>query len=189
MTNPWIQSLLVLLILTDLVMLGSSRVWKCIRVIAVQGVLLAALIVALHSDSLNGHVLLLALGNLFVKTFLFPWILVRAIRRADVDQAVEPLIGFGPSLLIGTLLMPLSLWLGTRLPLPDALASSLIVPVALFTMLVGLFLLVSRKKAITQVLSYLLLENGITVFGVALLVKVPCSSNSAPCSICSAPSS
>jgi hydrogenase-4 component E len=57
--------------------------------------------------------------------------------------------------------------------LPEPVMSSLIVPVAFFTIMSGLFLIVSRRKALTQVLGYLVLENGIYAFGVALVDKQP----------------
>ena len=58
-----------------------------------------------------------------------------------------------------------------RLPLPVPAASHLLVPVALFTMLTGLFLIIARRKAITQVLGYLVMENGIFTFGMALVAR------------------
>src|SRR5207249_4545442 len=66
-----------------------------------------------------------------------------------------------------------SLWLAGRLALPSPTISPLVVPVALFTMLVGLFLIVSRRKALTQVLGYLVLENAIYAFGVGLVEGTP----------------
>src|SRR5436190_671839 len=60
-----------------------------------------------------------------------------------------------------------------RLPLPQTPVSPLIVPVALFTSFVGLFIIVSRRKALTQVLGYLVLENGIYAFGVGLVQNTP----------------
>ena len=103
----------------------------------------------------------------------FPWLLARVLRDADVHREVEPIVGYTASLLIGTLTLALSLWLSPRLPLPTKPIASLLVPVALFTMLAGLFLIVSRRKALTQVLGYLVLENGIYAFGVGLVQGTP----------------
>ena len=82
-------------------------------------------------------------------------------------------MGYGLSMLIGTSFLAGSLWLAGRLPLPSPTISPLVVPVALFTMLVGLFLIVSRRKALTQVLGYLVLENAIYAFGVGLVEGTP----------------
>jgi hydrogenase-4 component E len=59
------------------------------------------------------------------------------------------------------------------LPLPPAVASTLLVPAALATLLAGLLVLVSRSKAIAQVLGYLLVENGIFIFGLSLMRDMP----------------
>jgi hydrogenase-4 component E len=63
--------------------------------------------------------------------------------------------------------------LSSRLTLPADLSIPLVVPVAFFSILTGLFVIVSRKNAITQVLGYIVMENGIYTFGIALAVKQP----------------
>jgi hydrogenase-4 component E len=65
------------------------------------------------------------------------------------------------------------MWLGGRLPLPVPAKSPLVVPLALFTTMVGLFAVVSRRKALTQVLGYLVMENGIYAFGLAFAHNEP----------------
>ena len=69
--------------------------------------------------------------------------------------------------------MGLALHLAGRLPLPGVEGPSFLVPVALFTMMVGLFLIVARKSAVMQALGYLAMENGIYVFGMAYAVEEP----------------
>ncbi len=49
----------------------------------------------------------------------------------------------------------------------------MVIPVAFFTIMSGLFLIISRKKALTQVLGYLVMENGIYVFGTSIAAKQP----------------
>ena len=100
-------------------------------------------------------------------------LLLRAMREAEVRREIEPYVGYSLSILLGLAALLLALWLSARLPLPLAPVSSLVVPVALFTSFVGLFVIISRKKAITQVLGYLMLENGIYTFGVGLVQGTP----------------
>jgi hydrogenase-4 component E len=64
-------------------------------------------------------------------------------------------------------------WLGRKLPLPVPAATELVVTVALFTLMCGLFIIVTRKKALTQVLGYLVMENGIYTLGVVIADKQP----------------
>ena len=76
-------------------------------------------------------------------------------------------------MLAGVAAFLISLWIAARLPLPARPASDLIVPTALSTMLVGLLVIVSRKKALSQTLGYLVFENGIYAFGVGVAYEAP----------------
>lgn len=171
--NVWIDTILVVLVLSNFLLLGSSRLAVCIRVVAVQGILLGVLTLLAHEDGVTLRVLLLALVSAGVKGAVFPWLLTRALREANVRREIEPYVGYNLSILIGTVALAVSLWLSVRLPLPSQPLSSLVVPVALFSILVGLLVIVSRKKALTQVLGYLVLENGIYAFGVGLVQRAP----------------
>jgi hydrogenase-4 component E len=175
MTGP---SDLLLLVVTalDLAILASSRLTTCIRVSAVQGALLAVLPAALfwqRSGALGVHVLLLGVGLLLLKAFLIPFLLFRALREADARHEVQPFVSLHLSILLGTALVGLSFWLATVLVLPRPAPSAAIVPAALSTLLVGFLVLVSRRQAITQVVGYLMLENGVFVFGQALSQDIP----------------
>jgi hydrogenase-4 component E len=169
----WIDTTLVCLALTNALLLGSSRFVRCIRIVAFQGVLLAGLSIALHADAITFRLLLLAAAILLLKGAAFPWLLSRVLRDADIGRESEPLVGYVTSLMIGTAGLALSFWLSARLVLPAAPPSTLVVPVALFTTLAGLFLIVSRRTALMQVLAYLVLENGIYLFGVGLVEGTP----------------
>lgn len=169
----WIDALIVLLVLTNLRLLGSSRLMACVRIVAVQGIVLGLLPLLAGADGPDLRMLLVAAASISLKGVVFPWLLLRALRDASVRREVEPFVGYTLSMLAGIGLLVGALWLGSRLPLPGSVSSSLVVPVALFTMLVGLFVIVSRKQAINQVLGYLALENGIYAFGMAFAQKEP----------------
>jgi hydrogenase-4 component E len=62
--------------------------------------------------------------------------------------------------------------ISTRLPLPER-AGEMLVPVALATVIMGLFVLTTRTKALVQVVGYLMLENGIYLFGLTHVERVP----------------
>ncbi|HYB12889.1 MAG TPA: hydrogenase, partial [Myxococcota bacterium] len=67
----------------------------------------------------------------------------------------------------------ISFWLSSVLVLPIPAPTTLLVPVAFATVLVGFLVLVSRKKAVTQVVGYLMVENGIFIFGQTLVQRIP----------------
>lgn len=169
----WVDMVLVCLALTSVLLLGSSRLTRGIRIVAFQGVLLGALTVSIHAGRIGLRVASLAIAIATLKGAVFPWLLSRVLRSADVRREIEPLVGYIASLLAGTAALAISFWLSARLPLPLPPRSSLVVPVALFTTLSGLFLIVSRRTALMQVLAYLVLENGIYTFGVGVVEGTP----------------
>jgi hydrogenase-4 component E len=83
--------------------------------------------------------------------------------------------------ILGIAMLGAAMALGGRMPLHRPDLPSLIVPTALFTILTGVFLIVARRKALTQCLGYLVLENGIFCFGVAAVGEVPALWSSACC--------
>jgi hydrogenase-4 component E len=169
----WIDAVLVTVVLMNLLVLGSSRLAACIRCVAVQGVLLGLMTFVAHEGTHVLRTAILAVASISVKGIAFPALLLRALREAEVRREIEPYVGYNLSILIGLATLLFSFWLSAQLPLPRTPASPLIVPVALFTSLVGLFVIISRKKALTQVLGYLVLENGIYAFGVGLVQNTP----------------
>jgi hydrogenase-4 component E len=168
-----IDTLIVFVVLANLRLLGASRLGSCIRVVAVQGILLGLIPVLSQGGNLGLRVVLQAAVSTILKGIVFPALLIRAVRESGSRKELAPIVGYTPSLLAGGGLLALALWLGGRLPLPPAATSSLLVPVALFTIMVGLFMIVARRKAITQVLGYLAMENGIFAFGLAFAEKEP----------------
>jgi hydrogenase-4 component E len=168
-----VDTALVFLALTGVLLLGSSQLTRCIRIVACQGVLLGGVTLAAHAHELSVRVLTLTVLIVTMKGAVFPWLLSRVLRGADMRREIEPLVGYIKSLLAGALGLALSFWLSARLPLPTAPISTLVVPVALFLTLVGLFLIVTRRTALMQVLAYLVLENGIYTFGVGVVHGTP----------------
>ena len=163
--------LLTGVILMDFAILATSRMSTCIRAIGAQGLLLAALPLVLH-PGWSVHTIGLALGTAVVKAAVLPWFLVWAIREANVRREVEPLVGYVTSVLLGAVGVAVAFVVAPQLPLPDR-HGTLLVAVALSNVLTGLIVLTSRLKAITQVVGYLMLENGIFVFGLTQTQRVP----------------
>ncbi len=171
--NDWIELIMVMTVLTSLAILASSRLRVCIRMVAIQGCLLGILPLIMDSEGVTLQTGIMAVAILAIKGLLFPRMITRVLHATHVRREVEPYIGFTASVLIGLLALVAAFWLGSRLPLPAELASSRIVGMAIFHILVGLVMIASRRKALTQVLGYLLMENGIYAFGVAVARDQP----------------
>lgn len=162
---------LLLVLLSDLAILGANRLTSCIRGLAVQGVLLGLLPLLLE-PRLSIDAAGLGLGTIAVKAVVLPWFLFRAIREASVRREIEPMVGFIASQVLGALAIALGFAIASRLPL-GAASQALLVPVSLATVMIGFIVLTSRRKALTQVVGYLILENGIYLFGLTLADRVP----------------
>jgi hydrogenase-4 component E len=171
--NALIESILVFVALSNLMLLASSRLAACVRLSAAQGMALGALPLLVAEHGIGIRLVLFALVIFILKGIVFPRLLLRAIRSADVRHEVEPIIGYAASVLLGILILAVSFWMAARFTLPRPAPSPLVLPMALATILIGLFLIVSRRKALMQVVGYLVLENGIFIFGVALAQEQP----------------
>ncbi len=168
-----IDPILVFVVLVNLTLLGLSRLAACIRLSAAQGMALGAFPLLVAAHGIGVRPILLAVVIFVLKGIIFPRFLLRAIRSADVRHEVEPIVGYTASIVLGILILALSFWMASRFVLPRPAASPLVLPVALATILIGLYLIVSRRKAIMQVVGYLVLENGVFIFGAALAQEEP----------------
>jgi hydrogenase-4 component E len=164
--------LLILVMLANFQMLGTMRLRVVIRAAGAQGVVLGLLSLAAH-ETLDAWAIVLALAVIALKGVAIPALLVRALRNKAIRREVEPFIGSVASLVLGALATGLSLVFAQSLPLAREHAGALLVPASLATVLTGFLVLCTRRKAITQVVGYLTLENGIFVFGLALLDAIP----------------
>jgi hydrogenase-4 component E len=165
-----LELILTIVILTSLVMLGTGRVRFGIRMIALQGIAIGFVPLLVTEHGFGMRPTLLAALGLGLKGIVFPRLLMRARRDAEVKNEPAPWVGYSLSVVLGILMLAFSLWLGQRLP---EHGHALVVPVALFTILSGLFLIVGRNLAISQVVGYLVMENGIFLAGLALAQEEP----------------
>jgi len=171
MTNQ-LNALLILVLVINLFALGTSRILALIRIVALQGALLGVLPLLVHLH-VGWPAIVVTAVAIALKGIAIPAIMVRALRDAQIKREVEPLIGFLPSILLGAVATAFALLFSGRLPLIEQHAGSLLVPASISTILTGFLLLTSRYKALTQVVGYLVLENGIFIFGMLLIEAMP----------------
>jgi hydrogenase-4 component E len=164
--------LLILALALNFFALGVDRVRAVINAVALQGVLVGLLALLIQPE-INLHTALLVAATLALKGLIIPGLLLRAMRAVDVQREVRPLVDYLASLLLGAVGTGLALAFGNTLPLAEGHTQLLLVPASLSTVLTGFLLLVGRRKAIMQVLGYLVLENGIFLFGLLLLEAMP----------------
>jgi hydrogenase-4 component E len=160
-------------LLTCFALLATSRIGACIRWLSFQGIVFGLIPLILHDDGLIPRAVLLSAANIALKGVVFPLLLLRIRARADFNREVDPFVGYIASILFGILALGLSVWLASEMKPALARAPFAMLDSSIFLILVGLFLIISRRKALMQVIGYLVLENGIFLFGVITVVGTP----------------
>jgi hydrogenase-4 component E len=166
------EVLLLLVLLTCFAVLVTDRLSACIRVMAAQGVLLGLLPIWI-APRVSAHLVVLVVGTIAIKSFVLPRVLQWAIRESAVRREGEPASGYGASVLFGLAASAIAFAVATRLPdMPDS-SLPLLIPVSLAALMMGFIVLTTRRKALSQVIGYLMLENGIYLFGLTLANGLP----------------
>lgn len=165
------DQLLVLVLLINFISLGTSRLMFSIRAVAAQGVILGILPGLIHPFS--WHLVAITVVILAVKGFIIPMMLGRAVRSAEIKREMEPFLGYVPTLLLGAVFTALSFGFAGRLPMLPEHQNYMFVPASIATLMTGFLVLTTRRKAISQVIGYLVLDNGIFIFGLLLAEAMP----------------
>jgi hydrogenase-4 component E len=169
--NSAIEIMMILLVLSDMALLGLSRLRTCISIVSFQGMLLGVLALTMQLSAITPRLILIAAASFIIKGFIFPFLLRRGIREAGAQYEIEPFVGYIMSVISGLAMLGISFWLGAKLPL--FAANTLLIPAALTTLFTGLFLIIARKNALNQCLGYIIMENGIYTFGIVSVAEIP----------------
>ena len=161
------DSILIVLILTNFFILGTANLRASIRAVAVQGILLSLLPLYVESH-LTVRLVLLVIATASIKGAVIPGLLMKAIRDVHIRHEVEPYVGYVATLFLCAVGTGAALLFADQLPVAASHRGALFVPASLATLLAGFIVLTTRRKAISQVVGYLMLENGVYVFGLLL---------------------
>ncbi len=163
------DALLSLTLLSVLLSLASNRLMALVKIMAFQGIVVSLIPLFLeHNDGMAIGSILFLQVMLLIKGFLIPGFIFMAVQKIKIKREVEPIIGYHASVFAGLIFILISAYIADRLhiALPDE--HVLLMITAITTLTSGLFLLMTRRKAITQVIGYLMMENGIYLIGTAL---------------------
>lgn len=138
-----------------------------IRLFALQSLLLAAIAAVVGFAYGAWHVYLVAVLTIAGKVLFLPWWLQRLVRQIKIEQEVLPLVNMPASMLICGALTVLACVVARPFTSLERLGSNTLA-VALALLLTGFFLMINRRKAITQVLALLTTENGVMLAAIAL---------------------
>lgn len=156
--NIALDFVIAALVVVNLWLAGAGRLIGAIRLVAFQGVLIGLLPILLT----GWEHWLTAVINLGVKGALLPFMLGYAMKKARTVRELEPIVGFGKSV---------SIIFGVTLLSFRFAPESIVNAVSFATIATGLFLIVARRKAITQVIGFLVFENGISIFAAGISME------------------
>jgi hydrogenase-4 component E len=160
--------------LTTFFVLASSRLAVRIKAVAAQGALLSALYLTVRGHLFDIHTIALFFITFIVKTIFIPILISRTAKSVQTKTEFEPVMSSPVTLMIGAALIVISFTSIRFFPLVTShVVSTLTVPVALATVLIGFLILVTKAKATNQVIGFLILENGIFTFGMTIISDFP----------------
>ncbi len=163
--------LIIIFIITLFYAAISGRMFTLITLLRVQGVLLFG-VALIELREMNVVNLIVILVETFVfKAVLVPYFLKRTIRLNNIKREVEPFISGVNSLIIVSVLIVLSFVL--TFSLQQDFYNVIYFTVAFSAILTGLFLMVSRKKILTHIIGYVILENGIVLLSFSVGSEMP----------------
>jgi hydrogenase-4 component E len=167
-----------LVLVLQIAMVGQRWLITNIRMFALQSFLLAAIAGTIAFFNHSNHIYIAAALTFVVKTLVLPVLLERIVARVGIQQEIEPLINVPLSVLISgglTLvgyIVAESFYHPEETSAPAALGhNTLAIAIALF--LIGFFMMLNRRKALTQVLGLLSMENGLFLAAISLTYGMP----------------
>ncbi len=144
-----------------------------VRVFGLQSFVLALLsmLIAAYSESLE--LLGVGVALVVVKGITIPHVLNRAVANIGLQRAAAPYLGTAPALIICGVLTIIAFYVMTPIAASNPLPTADAIPLAFAGVLVGFFIMVNRRRAVTQILGFLMLENGIFLLALLATYGVP----------------
>ena len=156
-----------LMLVVQLLMVVQRMLLTNIRLFAIQSLLLAGIATVVAFTHHAGHVYVIAVLTVLGKVWLLPRLLTRLVRRIQIHQELEPLLNAPASMLLCGGLTLLGYIVARPFTSLEKLGNNTLA-MAITLLLTGFFLMFNRRKAITQVLALLTVENGVMLAAVAL---------------------
>jgi hydrogenase-4 component E len=166
-----IDFLLILFIMTLLYAAIANRMQTYLWILILQGAILSGLSYFLLTKIEVYNLVLIIAENLIFKTIAVPWFLNTIIKRNQITRETEPYLPNFVSLMIVTAIILLSIVITTSLN--DIFIAKNLFIVAISTLFSALYLIMSRRKIITHVICYLILENGVFLLSLSTGNEMP----------------
>ena len=166
-----INVLLIVLLISLLYLSTANRLLTYIKILAFQGVILFGVALIELSEINTINLILILLETIIVKAILVPLFIKYIIKRNNITREMEPFIPNFVSLIIVTTIIVITILLSNSIT--DTHLEKISFIVALTTLFTGLFIIGTRKKIITHVMGYMVIENGVFILSLAVGNEMP----------------
>ncbi len=150
-----------ILLLLAFAMLSQRRIVSLVNLYALQGAVLAAATLLLAWRTGEGHLYVSAALTIALKVLLLPWLLHRLIRRLEVYWDTEPLLNVSGTMLVGLLIVVFAFGLAEPITELANTATRSAIGIAVSVVLLAFLMMITRRKAMSQVVGFLSMENGL----------------------------
>jgi hydrogenase-4 component E len=167
-----------LLLLLSFAMLSQRRIVSLVNLLALQGLMLSAATLLLAWRTHQGHLYMSAALTFALKVLLLPWLLHRMIRRLEVYWETEPVINPAGTMLVGVLIVIFSFGLAQPIAELANTTTRSALGIAVSVILLAFLMMITRRKALSQVVGFLSMENGLffgamsATYGMPMVVEL-----------------
>ncbi|HET9190452.1 MAG: formate hydrogenlyase [Deltaproteobacteria bacterium] len=167
-----------LLLLSSFAMLSQRRILSLVNLFALQGAVLSASTAIVAYTSGATHLYASALLSLILKVIVLPWILHRLIARLDVRWDTETQLNIPATMLVGIVIVVFAFALAQPIAQLSATVTRGTLGIALAVVLLSFLMMITRRKAVSQVIGFLAMENGLffaatsATYGMPMVVEL-----------------
>lgn len=155
---------------------ASNRMISLVRLFALQSVALGLLALAIAYFADAPHIYVVAVLTLGLKGLVIPWVLLYVMDKIKTDKEVEPLVSIPLSLLLCGVLTIVAFYITQPIIFTSGAITTITkncLAISLAVVLIGFFTMISRKKAITQIMGLLTMENGLFLAAISVTYGMP----------------
>ncbi|MBN2041602.1 MAG: hypothetical protein JW864_16320 [Spirochaetes bacterium] len=167
------QFIIILFGLTMFYVASASRIEAYTKAISVQGVLLFLLIIFDYEGGRPANLLFLSFETIAVKAVIIPIVLNTTVRKNGIHREIEPYIPNFFSLIITSLIFALGFFAAYHVSKAQVPVRPFYFGISISVIITGLFIIMTRKKIITHVMGFMLMENGIFLLSLAAAKEMP----------------
>jgi hydrogenase-4 component E len=173
-----LNTLAAIFLLIAFAMLSQRRVVMLVNLFAIQGALLAGATLLLAWRTGQNHLYLSALLTIALKVAFLPWLLHRLIRRLGVYWDSEPLLNISSTMLVGLLIVIFAFGLAQPIAALASTATRNAIGIAVAVVLLSFLTMITRRKAMSQVVGFLSMENGLffgamsATYGMPMIIEL-----------------